>query len=222
MFAVCVAVLSLPALTLLARSGAPQARAAYLPAISNQPAPPSAPTPTPAPPATPDAGPEFVVLARINQTRAANNLPALRQEPQLMASASRHSRDMAANNFGSHTGSDGSTASQRIRAAGYNAVWSAEIIGWGFTSVDQMMTWWMNSSIHRAMILSPNAADYGSGYTRTSTGYKHYWVVNFGRRAEAASAAGFNADTDLHTCIYTMHAEFGGSSLTINSPEPCE
>lgn len=54
--------------------------------------------------------------------------PPLAMNPHLLAAARRHSSDMARNNFQSHTGSDKSSVSDRITAAGYKGGFLGENI----------------------------------------------------------------------------------------------
>ena len=128
--------------------------------------------------------------ALINQQRAAHGLAPVVYNAQLVSASIRHSRDQRNNAFSSHTGSDGSTAGQRITAAGYPAVKYGEIIGhaWGAPTAiwgdRDMINWWMNSPGHRAHILDAGYTEFGSTMaSRTTNGVQHkYWTVVFGRR----------------------------------------
>lgn len=73
---------------------------------------------------------------------------------------------------------------QRIVAAGYTPyTWIAENIAAGQSTPKAVLQSWLQSSGHRANILSSRAQDLGLGYSynRSST-YKHYWVQHFGTR----------------------------------------
>ncbi|KAF1773612.1 CAP domain [Phytophthora cactorum] len=105
------------------------------------------------------------MLASVNAQRAAQGLPALCMNAKLMAASMRHSTDMAVNNFMSHTGSDGSTMSMRVTAAGYKWTRVAENVAAGQSSVAAVMTSWMNSPGHRANILGD--------YTMFGTAYAY-------------------------------------------------
>lgn len=59
------------------------------------------------------------VLMHTNDYRQQHGCPALTLHSQLSQAAQRHSDDMALNDFMSHTGSDGSSPWDRIRATGY-------------------------------------------------------------------------------------------------------
>jgi uncharacterized protein YkwD len=115
----------------------------------------------------------------INSARAEVGLAPLTVNAQLTAAAQGHSIDMACHGLISHTGSDGSSVSQRVAAAGYNASRSSEIIygsGYPQTAFD----WWMNDQIHRDEILNPNVIELGVGYAYVQgTSAGGYYTVVF-------------------------------------------
>ena len=121
------------------------------------------------------------VVFLINEQRALNGLPALIVRPQLTAAARGHSLDMACNNYFSHTGSDGSTSRDRVLREGYYATWVGEnIYGGQLSTADSVVTWWMNSTPHRANILNVNYYSIGIGYVNVSNSmYQKYWTANF-------------------------------------------
>lgn len=144
---------------------------------------------------TPPPTPEQQVLALINQARRDNGCNVdLVMSSKLTAAAYNHSRDMAINNYFSHTGSDGSTMVTRAQAAGYSFSWLAENIAAGYSTPKDAVDGWMNSSGHRANILNCNLRETGIGYYYEgddqsnvhldggSTGgpYGYYWTQDFG------------------------------------------
>lgn len=95
----------------------------------------------------------------------------------------KHAQDMKANNYFDHTGLNGSSPTQRIKAAGYPNVspcncnrrfYYGENIARGQTTPAQVVRDWMNSPGHRANIMSKNFKEIGIGIAGT------YWVQNFG------------------------------------------
>ncbi|KAK1944165.1 Uncharacterized protein P3T76_004077 [Phytophthora citrophthora] len=121
------------------------------------------------------------MLASVNAQRAAQGLRPLCLNSKLMAASKGHSVDMASKNFMSHTGSDRSTMSMRVTAAGYKWTRVAENVAAGQVNVAAVMKSWMNSPGHRANILGDytmlgTAYAYNSGST-----YRHYWTQNFGK-----------------------------------------
>ena len=114
----------------------------------------------------------------VNNARAQAGLSALALNAQLAAAAQGHSIDMACHGFIGHNGSDGSTPSQRIAAAGYAASRASEIIygsGYPQTAFD----WWMNDQVHRDEILNPNVTEMGVGYAYMPDTTKGYFTVDF-------------------------------------------
>jgi len=173
------------------------------PAATYTPVPPTAtytpkpPTMTSAPPATqtPDGCTfsgntnfENQVVALINQERTDRGLPDLGNNSSLQLAARRHSEDMACNDFFSHTGSDGSTLSSRLLAAGYSYSWAAENIAASSSSnfsAQAVVSMWMNSPGHKANILSENVTQIGVGFRyagdSAAQDFDAYYTADFGR-----------------------------------------
>jgi uncharacterized protein YkwD len=126
---------------------------------------------------------EQEVAGLINQYRRSKGLPEVTLVAELIQAARRHSRDMANNDFFSHTGSDGSNAGQRMRDAGYDWATWGEIIAGGYSTAAGAVNAWKNSSGHNAIMLSSSYEDFGVGYAwNANSRYGHYWTVVFGRR----------------------------------------
>jgi len=114
----------------------------------------------------------------INTARVNAGLAQLSVNPALAAAAQGHSIDMACHGLISHSGSDGSTPSQRIAAAGYAASRASEIIygsGYPQTAFD----WWMSDQVHRDEILNPSVIEMGVGYAYMPDTTKGYFTVDF-------------------------------------------
>jgi len=114
----------------------------------------------------------------INNARAQAGLSPLTVNAQLTASAQGHSIDMACHGLISHTGSDGSSPSQRVAAAGYAASRSSEIIygsGYPQTAFD----WWMSDTTHRNEVLNASVTEMGVGYAYMADTTKGYFTVDF-------------------------------------------
>jgi uncharacterized protein YkwD len=146
------------------------------------------------------------VLERVNVARWENGqLPPLKGHAQLDAAANLHSSNMATRNFFMHCDPDTLTAPwDRMVAAGYNWNSAAENIAAASSTALGVMNQWMNSSGHRANILSTDLNEIGVGYAfqnpdaanvrsnnngscsvtaSNGGGYQHYWTQNFGRRS---------------------------------------
>jgi hypothetical protein len=59
----------------------------------------------------------------------------------------------------------------------------AENIAGGYATAGQVVDGWLNSPGHRANILSDSVWEIGVGYYSTSTGFRDYWVQDFGVRS---------------------------------------
>ncbi|MEM8529931.1 MAG: CAP domain-containing protein [Chloroflexota bacterium] len=121
------------------------------------------------------------VIALTNAEREAADCPALVVDDNLMAAAQGHSEDMAANNFMSHTGSNGSSPWDRMREAGYEYSRAAENVAAGYRTAESVVDGWMNSSGHRRNILNCGLTEIGVGYeTNSDSDYGTYWTQKFG------------------------------------------
>ncbi|NJN66796.1 MAG: VWA domain-containing protein [Chloroflexaceae bacterium] len=136
---------------------------------------------------------EQQVIERTNQEREKAGLLPLKANPQLARAALEHSQAMAEHDFMSHDNPvTGSTAGDRIRAAGYTWSSSAENIASGQASPDEVVASWMNSPGHRANLLSPDLREIGVGYVLDENDTHrcgdlpclHYWTQDFGSRSE--------------------------------------
>ena len=126
-------------------------------------------------------GNEDAVVQLINAERQSRGLHAYAVQSQLRAAARVQAADMACNHFLGHTGSDGSSVRDRVRAQGYSFSW----IGENYMVSQNPQTafnWWMNSGPHTANILSPNYTEFGVGYIYSSeSDHGGYFVIVFAR-----------------------------------------
>ena len=128
---------------------------------------------------------ETQVRSLINDDRANAGVPALSNNGSLASAARGHSKDMAINNYMSHTGSDGSGPDQRIQAAGYSFSAYGETIFGGngpYTSPYSAVSGWMGSTDHREIMLSSTYIDVGIGYWCNPSNPFGYFTADFGRR----------------------------------------
>jgi len=136
-------------------------------------------------------GAEQDLVARINAFRAARNLPTLAVSDTLTAAAKWMSADMGARNYFAHTSLDGRSPTQRMFDAGYPAfaTWSGEDLAAGYTTTSDVLSGWINSPAHYAVLVNPqyHAIGVGRGYTAGST-YGWYWTADFGGVVDVARA----------------------------------
>ena len=128
---------------------------------------------------------EEKLLVLINDFRAQNGQSAFARNGKLDTAALNHSRDMANRGYFAHNSPEGVTPDQRIAAAGYSLSWWAENIyksAPGDASAQSAFTSWVNSSGHRANMLSTNVTQIGIGRATAGDG-RTYWTNAFGKPA---------------------------------------
>ena len=137
-------------------------------------------TPTPAKPAPPARhGVTQQVVALVNVERARAGCGPVAVDAALTRAAQRHSEDMVAGGFFSHTRPDGTTFADRIRATGYAGDAIAENIAAGQTTAKAVIRSWMGSAGHRANLLGCTYRDVGVG-SATGDTYGTYWTLTLG------------------------------------------
>ncbi len=102
-------------------------------------------------------------------------VPALKWNKLLENAALKHGNDMYSKNFFSHTGSDGSSMSQRITSAGYKWSYASENIAWGYTTLPSVINGWVASAGHCKNMMSASITELGAAKVGT------YWVQDFGK-----------------------------------------
>ena len=130
----------------------------------------AATAPTTAPATTSFAG-------MLNGARAGTGAGAVTYDARLGQAAQVHADDMLANGYFSHTGLDGSSAGDRIRAAGYVPRAWGENIARGQQSEAEVFQAWEDSPGHRANNHNPNFEDFA--LSRAGSGSNLYWVLVF-------------------------------------------
>ncbi|MDL5156814.1 CAP domain-containing protein [Actinomycetospora termitidis] len=115
------------------------------------------------------------VVALTNQYRQQAGCRPLTRDARAEKSAQAHADWMNTTGTFSHTGVNGSSFVDRMKAAGYPSP-GGENIAQGQRDAAAVMTAWMNSPGHRANILNCRFTTIGVGLAGT----KNYWVQNFG------------------------------------------
>jgi uncharacterized protein YkwD len=115
-----------------------------------------------------------IVEQSINKIREQNGLNTLKNNEKLAQVARNYSRQMARDNFFSHTGSDNSTLPERVRSGGiYYRVVGENL----FKSINVSepvplaIEGWMNSPGHRENILRPAFTQTGIGIWKEGNTY---------------------------------------------------
>ncbi len=118
---------------------------------------------------------ENKVLELVNAERAKNNLPALTMDENVRKVARIKSSDMSKNKYFSHTSPTYGTPFEMLKKYGISYRAAAENIAQGYTSPEAVVKGWMNSSGHRANILSSKYTKIGIGYEASG----NYWTQMF-------------------------------------------
>jgi hypothetical protein len=105
------------------------------------------------------------IVREINKERSARGLGALRLDSSLSTSADRRSQVLV--NLGDliHVSSVPGTSWPELVEAGYINTYAGENLALGLETADDLVREWMNSSSHRANLLSPDYTDIGIGIT---------------------------------------------------------
>jgi uncharacterized protein YkwD len=116
----------------------------------------------------------------VNRERARAGLRRLVEHPLLNRVALAHSADMGRNHFYGHINRQGHGPAERIAAAGYEAIASAENIARGQSDPETVVQGWMNSPGHRANILTSDFTEIGAGHYATGVSRDgHFWTHLF-------------------------------------------
>jgi uncharacterized protein YkwD len=97
----------------------------------------------------------------------------------LSEAAQGHAEDMAEGEFLSHTGSDGSTISDRVDAVGYAFVLAGENAAYGQDTSEEVVAGWLDSDGHCANMMNEYFTELGVGFAESDSGV-NYWVQVFG------------------------------------------
>jgi uncharacterized protein YkwD len=130
------------------------------------------------------------VLELVNEARAKSRkcgaqrfepAPPLTLSPVLSRAALVHAKDMSANRFFEHRGSDGSRPSERATRVGYDWAAIAENIAQGPATAEGVVQGWLDSPGHCVNIMGAQYREMGVAYY---TDFTHkgeiYWAQEFG------------------------------------------
>jgi uncharacterized protein YkwD len=117
----------------------------------------------------------------INEYRKKHGLKPLQLNTQLMLAAKEHSRDLAKWDRISHYGSDGSNPWDRVKRTGYVPKVTAENVGTGQASFDEVMKGWRESDGHNKNLLLADATQMGIALVQDpKTEFKTFWTLVLG------------------------------------------
>lgn len=108
-------------------------------------------------------------------------VPGLDWSPALAEAAQAHARDMAANDFLDHAGSDGRRVDRRATDAGYEWRAIGENVGAGARNVGQAVDHWLGSPDHCRNMLNVDYSEVGAACARApDSRYGTYWALILG------------------------------------------
>merc|ERR1712029_394809 len=108
------------------------------------------------------------MLDLVNEERSKVGASPLCYNQKIINAAFKHNMDMHVQGYFSHTGKDGSSPGDRIERENYSWFSYGENIAKGQGSVVAVMNAWMNSSGHKANILSGSKTHFGAGWAKAS------------------------------------------------------
>jgi uncharacterized protein YkwD len=116
------------------------------------------------------AGPELnrferQVIRQLNDVRSQHDLAPVRSYRPLNRAADRHTRDMLRRDFFDHPSSDGTPFDRRVRRF-YDATMVGETLATlpqRRGGADAVVRLWMDSAVHRAIVLEPGFRRIGVG-----------------------------------------------------------
>jgi len=133
------------------------------------------------------------VLELINVERVERGLVKLRFRASLIRAARAHTREMAERDLLTHVSENGWTPAPRVRYYGYSTVgctsWTVgENLARGkagteYATPRAIVSMWMQSATHRAVLLTARLRDIGIGIARGDDGMR-YFTADLGRRVE--------------------------------------
>ena len=135
---------------------------------------------------------EKQVLTLINKARAKKRscgttaypaAKALKRSAKLALAAERHSRDMSAKDYFSHTSASGKSPFTRIKATGYKYKAAGENIAAGYTTPKAVVNAWLKSPGHCKILMSKSYTQVGIGHYKGGGRYRHYVTADFARPA---------------------------------------
>lgn len=129
-------------------------------------------------PTIPEKEFEKRVIVLVNQERAKYGLRAYTENWELSRVARYKSMDMRDNDYFSHNSPTYGSPFTMMRNFGVSYRTAGENIANGQTTPEAVMKSWMNSSGHKANILSKDFTQIGVGYAKGGM-YGHYWTQQF-------------------------------------------
>lgn len=120
-------------------------------------------------------------LGIINDYRKEHGLKPLKLNAKLTAAAKAHARDLSKWDRISHYGSDGSNPWDRVKRTGYKPRLTAENVGTGQVTFEEVMQGWKESQGHNKNLLLSDAREAGLALVNDPrTEFKSFWTLVLG------------------------------------------
>ena len=119
-----------------------------------------------------------IALADFNAYRAQMGLSPVKYDAKLNAASQVHAEDMARAGDASHTGTDGSSHSDRVQRQAYYFTIVAENVASGQKSWEKVFKAWQDSPGHNVNLLLPEVTDFGVALVYDpDSAYQTYWAM---------------------------------------------
>ncbi len=122
------------------------------------------------------------LLEVMNQARAKEGAPPLWANESLTKAAQPHAQAVGEGKAEGHIGPDGSDPLQRIEGAGYRPRAFGENVAVGSLNPEVVVSAWLASPAHRAILLDPSFQEVGLGGVLNPD--RPVWVADFGSETD--------------------------------------
>jgi uncharacterized protein YkwD len=166
------------------------------------------------------------IILETNKQRAKYNLPPLKVNTKLSASATIKADDMIKNDYFEHISPSGVGPGGLANKVGYEYVLIGENLAMGYFKGDAgVLEAWMNSPGHRANILNPKYTEMGAYAEKGEYKGEQVWmaVQEFGRPASSCPAidSSLKASIDANKArLSSMSAELDSKKAELEAYEP--
>lgn len=164
------------------------------------------------------------VVELVNEIRQNEGLPPLKRVPSLDQAARYHAADLGEDDYFNHDTYDRvgedlvEVCDTWSRIATFYSGALRENIAGGYATPEAVVEGWMNSSGHKANILSTNIREIGVGYYQGQGKFRQYWVQDFGTRSGVYPLVinGEAASTDTPLVSLFVYGNWEAMRLRVN------
>lgn len=175
---------------------------------------------------------EDEILEGIQNARDENGRSRLTRVESLVLAARKHSRDMAANNFLDHRGSDGNWGPDRIREQCYFLEEDQEIIWRGtFEDGDDLVALWLTDPAWERAMFDRDVTDFGAGHAvgevegeggnRPETEQLDYLTISFALLESDPTPTPAPGQRIITHCVLSLTNDLGSGTLRLHNASIC-